>query len=600
MRPVTGKINRRAESLKSTTVRDFKGGWNVIDSELALSSDYAVVLRNMYRAPDGSLRVRYGTRLFANIAEQLSTADIVNAEYYDGFIVAVGANGMIAAVDGTGLAARIWDSTIAAILPSRPAGWGSTDYVCFTRFKTDLLIGNGIDKPLLVNTALHVDYLQDLATLTNGNTPIGRYVCTHNQYVVWAGIPGRESTLSISNKGTSGTYLGDSAPNDAVEINLSTYVSKGSPVIKGISSFRDKLVVKFEKNVVIVVLGEYSDSNHVPRVEDVIVEHGSISHRAVQNLGDDLLFADIVGVPSIQRAVFTETIQPKRPSQLIDPEIQKDLARLSVASLEDRVHSIYNRLDGQYMLFIPNTNQAVDTLVTRGFVYTLIDALKVKAWSEFTEWNWRSACRSQEERVFFTKGSSIYLLGNDNDPIHADRVGDEETFSDDTCFTDQTGFSPVADEDDSGVPIIFDWELPWADFDRRTKIKIMKYMAFDVEGDGRFTAELYVDNLYADRSDLGEEFTDGTLYTDDFGHDRWRDEPVRTPEVSMEFVGNDALGYGSMYGSHYGGGRNTIEELLWTMPCKGKIIKSRLHGETTKKLRFISKSFMYLEGDIRR
>lgn len=598
MMPVTGQINRRNEVLKASTIREFNGGWNVIDSELSLTTEYAVRLRNMYRAPDGSLRVRHGTKLFADLSEALE-ADIVSMEYFNGFIVAVGTNGAIVAVDGTGASYRLWDDDIAGTRPGSPNGWGLTSFVTFTQFKRDLIICNGKDKPLLCSDAMRVEYLQDLATLTNANTPVGRYCITHGQFVVIAGDPLAPSIINISAKNASGTWVGDPG-SDATQVDLAAYISSGTPVITGLGSFRDKLVVQFDKNLVLMTLGGYESAVHIPVVDDVIPEHGSIGQRTHQALGDDMLFTDVVGIPSIKRALFTGTIQPNRPSQLVDPEIQKDLSRLTLGSLEDRVFSVYSNLDGQYMLFVPNTNYKVDTVETRGFIYTLIESLKVKAWSDFTEFNWTSACRSQEGRVFFSKGQEIYLLGNDNNPLSRDRIGAEETWDDGTMWDDATGWSPVADMADSGVPIIFDWELPWSDFDRRGKVKVTKYLSMDVEGDGRFTAEMYVDNLYEDRSDPGELWTDGSTWDDNLGFNRYRDEPVRTPELSMDFVGGDAIGFGGSFGPRFGGGRSTQEEMLYAWPCKGKIFKLRFHGETDEPLRFVSVTLMYHDGSIRR
>lgn len=603
MRPITSgnrpPVQRaRREELKSATIREFNGGWNVIDSELSLTSEYAVRLRNMFRHPDGSLGVRYGTRLFASLSVALG-ADIVNMAYFNGFIVAVGTNGNVSATDGTGTSYRLWDNDIAGALPSSPVGWGTTTFASFTQFKGELIICNGVDKPLLLNRSMGMDYLQDLATLTNANTPVGRYVATHKQFVIIAGDPLAPSTIHISARRTSGTYEGDPS-SDGTSLDLAAYISSGTADIVGMIAFRDRLLVMFDTNTVIVVLGEYDSATHVPRVDDVIAEHGSVSHRSMQWLGDDVLYADVAGAASVKRALFTQTIQPNHPSELIKPAIQKDLSRLSVTSREDRVLSVYDPLASQYIMFIPNTDNEVDTLETRGFVYTLIETLKVKAWSEFTEMKWSAACVSQEKRVFYAAGDEIFISGNANDVISGDRVGSEETFSDGTTFTDQTGFFPVFDGVHQGIPIIFDWELPWSDFDHRTLKKDVKYMSMDVEGTGRFTAELYVDNLYRDRTDLGESFTDETLFSDDFGFIAYRDEPVRTPALSLEFVGGDALGFGSMFGNYFGGGRNTQEEMLWGFEASGKLFKLRFSGETVEPLRFVSTSLLYQLKTIRR
>jgi hypothetical protein len=49
--------------LKTTTLRKFDGGWNVIDHELNLTPRHARVFDNCVRGPDGSVAVRYGYRL---------------------------------------------------------------------------------------------------------------------------------------------------------------------------------------------------------------------------------------------------------------------------------------------------------------------------------------------------------------------------------------------------------------------------------------------------------------------------------------------------------------------------------------------------------
>ena len=116
---------------------------------------------------------------------------------------------------------------------------------------------------------------------------------------------------------------------------------------------------------------------------DVVEQHGSISRRALQPLGNDLLMCDLIGVPSIARALFTTAIKPDRVSELIDPEIQAELLGLSVGSTEDRVFAIYHQQEGQYMLFIPNADTIGGTTETLCFVYTAISSIKLKAWSLF-------------------------------------------------------------------------------------------------------------------------------------------------------------------------------------------------------------------------
>jgi len=53
--------------LKSTIVRDFSGGLNVVDDDLNLSATFQPVLDNVHRGVDNTLSVRWGTELFADL-----------------------------------------------------------------------------------------------------------------------------------------------------------------------------------------------------------------------------------------------------------------------------------------------------------------------------------------------------------------------------------------------------------------------------------------------------------------------------------------------------------------------------------------------------
>ena len=65
------KPMRRSQALLDATIRDFSGGWNVVDNDLNLSTKFSKVLENMQRGVDGALSVRPGTELFADTSEYL-------------------------------------------------------------------------------------------------------------------------------------------------------------------------------------------------------------------------------------------------------------------------------------------------------------------------------------------------------------------------------------------------------------------------------------------------------------------------------------------------------------------------------------------------
>jgi hypothetical protein len=102
-------------------------------------------------------------------------------------------------------------------------------------------------------------------------------------------------------------------------------------------------------------------------------------------------------------------------------------------------------------------------------------------------------------------------------------------------------------------------------------------ISLDTQGTGNFTVEGYVDNIF-----------------------NYHGTPA--PMLSMHFVGGNSGGYGnSPYGNApYGGGRRTSDERLFAWTTKFKLLKLRLFGTTTKKLKFISVSIAYIHGGIRR
>ncbi len=588
---------QRSNVMLDATIRDFSGGWNVVDNDLNLSTKYSKILRNMQRNIDGSNAVRYGTKLFAETSDHLDR--IVACEYYNANIICVGQNGKIVRVDATGTVYEIWSDDWANNLTGNPSGWSTTDFASFTLFAGKLIIANGLNKPLIVDTNLMCEYLNDPATGSNVNTPIARYVLAHGRYLVMAGDPTDVDLLHISSTDTSGVFLNDDAPNDAITLTLGSRVPSGDNTIKGLGSFRDKLLVFFDDAVLPGTLGVFADDVHLPTFDDAIESHGTISHRTIQTVGEDVLFCDQVGVSSVNRALFTGGIKPERYSQLIDPEVQKDINNItSTAALEDRAFSIYDSQASDYMLFIPDNNSADNTTQTRGFIFKKNDALKIEAWYEFTGWEWSGACRSALKRIFFTKDTQVYLYGNQSDELSRDYIGDQEMWADDTTFTDNNGWNPVANVKDSGMPIDFVWELPWSDSGQRFLTKGSRYINFDTLGDQRFDCSMFIDNIYYDKSFRGETWLeDGFLFDDGLG---WQAEQLE-PTLTMTFGGGDSPGYGAdEFGDFYGGGRPTRLEKLYAWTAKYKIMKLRFEGNAINPMKFVSITMAYSTGSPRR
>lgn len=600
--PQNAKV-QRSKHLLDATIRDFSGGWNVVDNDLNLDTKFSKILENMQRGVDGAQSVRPGTKLFADTSDYLD--EIINCEYFNGAIICVGKNGKLVKVDASGTVNEIWSDDWANNLSGNPVGWDATSFASFALFNGELIVCNGVNKPLKIDSSLNASYLVDLATGSNTNTPIARFVVAHGRFLVMAGslYAGEEDRLFISATDVGGTWVNDSAPNDAVNIDLGSRVPSGSQAIKGLGRFRDQLMVMFEDAILPGELGKYdSDSNHTPDFSDAIENVGAICHRITQTISDDMIFGDVNGISSVKRALFTGSVTAERVSALIDPVYIKALNDIdSTVTLEDKVWSIWDSANSNYMLFIPNASGDTETTEYRCLVYKRNKGLKIEAWHDWRNWKFRSGCRSALKDIFLSEGTMVYRLGDINNPeqaIYLDYVGDQEMFDDDTPFEDYTGITPVASEKDSGVPIKFVWELPWSDNNERFLTKNSRYINFDTEGDNKFTVDMFVDNIYRDKSNFGEDWEEDSLK---FGDGLGFDVEVLDPTLKAVFEGGDSPGFGAdEFGEDFGGGRPTRLEQLYAWTSRYKIMKLRMSGEATKALKFVSITMAYSVGSPRR
>jgi hypothetical protein len=591
-----------ANVLREITARDFSGGLNVADSELNLSSKYARQLKNLLVGIDGSLTVRQGTKLFADLSG-LSDYNICNIAYFATYIIAINRRGEVFAINGQGTVSRIWDSTIAAAKRAGLTIWRGATIVAFLEFNGQLIAMNGEDRPLVITTSLSVDYLADVSTGSNLNVPIGSVCAAFANHVAI----GSGYLLNVSERNAAGTWLGDAGAVFVNQFDMRSYVTTGDTTIIGLIEFKNYLLVMFRECIVPVQFVE--NASATPKLsltvssESLIKNSGAISARSYQDIGDMVLSADIVGVPSVGLSTFTRILSPDRPSRFVDGLLQSQINSLSADALSEGVFSVYDRRLGTYVLSVPNNETRFQQYCTC-YVYRYLDKLKIESWSTFEGWNWCAGVRSSEGNVFYARNNDkvIFVQGDEStNPLYADYVGEQEMWDDETPFTDGTGWSPVADVADSGVPIAWTWELPWSDLKHRALIKTLRYMILDTEGDQQIQSEVYVDDQFQ-LADTGEEWTDGTVFDDDLGFTP-NSDPDYSPALEQQLIAKDARGFGlSGYGlSPFGGGNNTALRTLTCWPTKFNTMKLRFHGEAYGgPLKFVAITLLYQVGSIRR
>lgn len=584
----------KKQELQQITARDFGGGLDLVDPEFNLASRYAVAGYNMVYGDNGDLSVRWGTRKFADLSSVLSS-NIVGMEYYYQYLIVVDVTGRIASVNASGVATLIWSPEIAATKPGAPSGWSTTLRPMFAQFLGSLIVVNGVDKPIIMDNALNVQYLQDLGSGSNIHVPIAKLIIAHSNYVVMAGDPNKPGRLYISNAGTSGTWTGDPLPNDAITFDVDKYAPDSTGEITALASFRDRLVVFFSRYIVTLKLGVYNEATppvHQPVVDDILASYGAVSQRSVANLGDSLIFMDYTGVSSVKQATLTNTLTPERISTLVDLDIQRALSTLSRSTLQDLCFSTYDRREGRVMFFVPQSAGAYGLDDMKVYALTLKKS-RPSAWSIFTKWNFRTGAVSSEGRVFFGVDRKLYLHGSKYEPILTDYENDKPYDGPSSELNRVYVGGILCDTTTLGQGIPFYHELPYNELRDRTKWKTLHYVTQDTQGASSYTLELYVDGLKNKQLAADTPWSDGWYFDDNKG---WAAEGS-VPYATMSFIGGDRTSMG-LNPTLPTPARLTDDMRLYAMYGRFRFFKFAFRGTSYSHLRIVALSIYFSTGSI--
>jgi hypothetical protein len=551
------------DKLQAAVARDFRGGLNTFDSPLNLNSKYLTDVRNLYPDSNGKLSVRYGTSPFADVEEDQATTaaidEIIGMEYYAGALVVVGANGKIVTVDASGVVNLRWSTAIAALLPGAPAGWTNPiTYTSFTQFAGQLIICNGVDKPVTMDELYAVTYVQDPVSGTNTNTPRAKYCTTHDGHLVLAVTPTDTYTVYVSGQGV--TSFDPDASTNGANMDTSIYIDRGVPVITGLATYRDRLVVTYQEAILAIQFILPTSAPVEFDVTDIVSGYGAVSHKAITVIGDDMLVLDTSGVISIKRTALGTDFIPEPASSLINTDVQRALARFSNTQLTEHVFSVHDRIAHQIQFFIPVIDTVTATTQNDVFVYCYDKSQRFKAWTRYDAMPYRAACRTTEGRIFYGAGTSVRYYHNAYEPRYTDAgaIG-QQNWDDGDAWDDGTGW----EEGTADLPINFYMNMPWADFKQPLNNKMSKYVSTFSEGTGSYTVDMYID-----------EFT--------------------TPSLSMFFMqesGPHAASY-----EH----RPPNNEQLYAWPQKFMRMRFRISGSTSSAFSIIAVGILYLTGSVRR
>jgi hypothetical protein len=405
----------------------------------------------------------------------------------------------------------------------------------------------------------------------------------------------------ITSIGTSGTFIGDPAPNDGLSIDVGAYASLGAVEVRGIAGYRNQLLIFFRDSTLVITLGTYQSGAHVPQYNDTLAKYGLLNQRCVLYLDNDILFGAIHGLASAKRNIFAGLIETKTLSEIVKTAYGAAARALSDTQEKQSAFTVRDTAGNTIYHFLGSACLA----------YTFNETLKTRGWAKVSGWSWTSGCESTQGRVFFGLGTKIYRLGNilfageeehtdlanERDVVFANnlaitagqKVYDPATQTTWTTLVSRTlpatgTMKQIIDADHTkwdqylGIPIDIDWELPWTDLRDPERMKTIRTVKMATKGTARFTFGMYVDGLYKD--ELGNI--------------------IHNPALSEEFVGGEQQGFGGSPDQYYGGGRMSQDPRLYKFPVRFKRMKVRITGSLLKKLSISWITFMHYRGGLHR
>ncbi len=450
---------RRSPPLRKTTIRDFGGGLNVIDTEQNLTSRFSPVFDNTIRYSDGSVSPRFGLEKwlklktgsttsgtlpvgsqikttigspvvqiawtghpFANpthahltlsglgtingipaaelngmhsvryvdantiefFVRTLATSTgtpaaagtaytidnhalggtVVDAFYFNGYVIVVSSIGEIIRISETRVIERIWDYTIAHGLGGAPPPWGTTTLVAKDFWSGQALLSNGRDKPLRIDfTETNiVDYMVDPG-MSSSNVAIPWFDACKSAFQYFI-VHDTETTsedmrpvVRITAKKTSVVFSDSTDPGDAVDIDVSKIIANPDSTVVAFAIIKDSLMVIMPTSTVFLKLGNYitvgTDAVHDPQPTDTMPNFGTSARRSVVEIGNDVFMLDYNGVPSARLSSMNNTIVPDRVSQLIEPLISAHIGRLSADTMRQYAFGVYDPKNKGVLFFLP-------------------------------------------------------------------------------------------------------------------------------------------------------------------------------------------------------------------------------------------------------
>ena len=227
--------------------------------------------------------------------------------------------------------------------------WSSLGGTLSTSAQVDIVVAN--NNVYFFDGTNTVPKYNGTAVSTVAAIPIGLYArWFHNQLHV-AGISGTPNTLKSSDIGDPEIFTGGNSSTIAVNAN-------DGDMITGLHEFKDELVV-FKRKRIWSMTGFGTTALTLTDLNERITDFGTLSHRSIVNVGNDLLYIGFLGdkptIRSLQRTRFGTLID----GGVISLDIETTMNGLNKAQLT-KVAGVF---DGRFAWFAcPNGASTTNNL----------------------------------------------------------------------------------------------------------------------------------------------------------------------------------------------------------------------------------------------
>lgn len=343
---------------------------------------------------------------------------------------------------------------------------------------------------------------------------------------------------------------------------------------------------------------KYSDESSTMDTDPIVAtttlrEHNLMYLRWFNHKLDEGDYVDISGVTDYSAALLGSMVNGRR-------RIRHIVDKSTVAIEVDEYPSGINTSFGGTAVIVTPVNDE-----TLGYVYEYNPRLKIRRWTRFRNLQFDWGTRSQLNSLFFGRDGNIWKMGDASNPLSADMVNyydqnggfastttieegyrirheasgtvyiAKQTFTHSgSDIAEHAAANPNDLEEYLGEEISWAMDTAWSDFDMRKYNKEVELVGFDTEGSATFTFSIFTNSIYKDFESL-------------------QLAPVR----ESEFVGGNSPGFGAGL-QPFGGGRNTAQEWLHSMPCSGKLFRFRFSGSSIHPLKITAVTLYYHKSKV--